>query len=283
MRNLIINILVGCFLTTTSGIFAQEIARYDLTESLDEISGLELLNDSTFVAINDGGNKPVLYVLNLKGKVLKKVKVTDADNKDWEDLAIDGKYVYIGDFGNNGNKRNKLLIYRVKIKDILEKSEVESKKIKFGYEDQTEFPPSKKKFNYDAEGFISQGDSLTIFTKCNTDPWTGKTFIYKIPKEPGTYVAKKQTELFIGPNGWWMDAITAVDKYKGHIYLSTYNRIIILKYANYEYKIIKEILFDDVSQKESLVVYNKKYIFVADENHRVLGGGFLIKYKISYD
>lgn len=276
-------IVIGCFLTTTLPTFGQEVARYDLPESLDEISGLELINDSTLVAINDGGNKPTIFVLNTKGKVIKKVKVTDADNKDWEDLAIDGKYLYIGDFGNNGNKRNKLVIYRVKIKDILSETEIESKKIKFSYADQTEFPPSKKKFNYDAEGFICEGDSLTIFTKCNTDPWTGKAFVYKIPKEPGTYIAKKKSEVFIGPDGWWMDAITAMDKYKGYLYLSTYNRVIILKYANNKYDLVKEVLFDDVSQKESLVVLNKNYIFVADENHRVLGGGYLIKYKLSYD
>ncbi|MEJ6776233.1 MAG: hypothetical protein QNK85_02780 [Crocinitomicaceae bacterium] len=282
MRKLFLNTLI-CFFLTTRILFAQEVARYDLPESLGEISGLEMINDSTFVAINDGGNKPTLFVLSSEGKVLKKVQVVDANNTDWEDMAIDGKFIYIGDFGNNANKRRNLVIYRVKIKDVLNDNEVESKKIKFSYADQNEFPPSKKEMNFDSEGLVCEGDSLIIFTKCNTDPWTGKAFVYKISKEPGTYIAQKKSELYVGPGGWVMDAITAVDKYKGHFFLSTYNRVIILKYANKVYSFVKEIIFDDVSQKESLVVLNKNYILVADEAHRFLGGGFLIKYKASYD
>ncbi len=275
--------MIGCFLATTTTAFAQEVARYDLPESLDEVSGLKLIAKNRFVALNDGGNKATLYVLNLKGELIKKVKVVDAENKDWEDLAIDDKYVYIGDFGNNANKRKKLLIYRVKIKDVLEDKEVESKKIKFSYEDQSAFPPSKKKFNYDAEGFVCDGDSLMIFTKCNTDPWTGNSSVYRISKDPGTHIAKKTKDLYIGPDGWWMDAITAADKFNEYIYLSTYNRVIIFKYANKTFIKVKEMFYDDVSQKESIVVIDENTIFVADENNRILGGGYLLKYKLSYD
>ena len=264
-------------------MFAQEVMRYDLSESLNEISGLEMINDSTFVAINDGGNKPLLFVLNAQGKILKKVKVTDAENTDWEDIAIDDKFLYIGDFGNNENKRKKLVIYRVKIKDVLNEKEVESKKIKFSYADQTKFPPSKNKFNFDAEALVCNENSLIIFTKCNTDPWTGKAFAYKVPKEPGAYAAKKKKEIYIGSNGWGVDAITAADYHKGFFYISTYNRIIILKYANKEYVFVKELFYDDISQKESLVVLTKNSILVADEKHRLLGGGCLIKYKIPND
>lgn len=263
--------------------FAQEIERFELPESLEEISGLKQISKNRLVALNDGGNKATLYVLNLEGKLIKKVKVTDAENKDWEDLAMDDKYIYIGDFGNNANKRKKLVIYRVKIKDVLEDKEVESKKIKFEYKDQTSFPPKKKKLNFDAEGFVCDGDSLMIFTKNNTDPWTGTSSVYRISKEPGSYVAKKSNDLYLGPDGWWVDAVTAADKFNDFIYLSTYNRIIIFKYANNSFKKIKELKFKDVSQKESLVVIDDKTIFVADEKHRVLGGGYLIKYKLSHD
>ncbi|MDG1148362.1 MAG: hypothetical protein P8N52_08675 [Crocinitomicaceae bacterium] len=282
MPNRILNSLVVCFFLSAT-TFAQEVKRYKLSESLNEISGLEQINDSTFVAINDGGNKPIIFLLNAHGKILKKVKVVDAENTDWEDIAIDNKHLYIGDFGNNENKRKKLVIYRVKIKDLLKGKEVESKKIKFSYPDQTKFPPSKKKFNFDAEALVCDENSLIVFTKCNTDPWTGKAFAYKIPKEPGTYVAKKKKEIYIGPNGWGMDAITAADYYEGKFYVSTYNRIIILKYANKKYSFVKELFFDDISQKESIVVLTKNTAFVADEKHRLLGGGFLIKYKIPHD
>ncbi len=283
VKTLLLNIVFGCLSVLVSTSFAQEIERFELPEALEEISGLKRIAKNRLVALNDGGNKPNLYVLDFKGKLIKKVKVTDAENKDWEDLAIDDKYLYIGDFGNNENKRKKLIIYRVKIKDVLEKKEVESKKIKFSYEDQTKFPPSKKNFNFDAEGFVCDGDSLMIFTKNNTKPWNGKSSVYRISKSPGTHIARKSNELYIGPDGWWMDAITAADKFNEYIYLSTYNRVIIFKYAEYKFNELKEVMFEDVSQKESIVVLDKNYIFVADEKHRILGGGYLIKYKLSYD
>ena len=106
---------------------------FHLSEGLSEISGLEFLNDSTLVAINDGGNEPLIYLLDLKGKVQGVVKVENAQNRDWEDLAIDDEHLYIGDFGNNVNNRRDLVIYKVKIADIIAKKSVQAEQITFNY------------------------------------------------------------------------------------------------------------------------------------------------------
>ena len=90
-----------------SNLWAQT---FDLSDELDEISGLEMLNDSTFVALNDGGHEATLYLLNIRGKIIKKVKIENAKNVDWEDIAVDDKNIYIADVGNNTNKRKDLLI-----------------------------------------------------------------------------------------------------------------------------------------------------------------------------
>ena len=44
------------FVLLSFGSVGQKIKKYALSDSLSEISGLEILNDSTLVAINDGGD-----------------------------------------------------------------------------------------------------------------------------------------------------------------------------------------------------------------------------------
>ena len=62
--------------------------------------------------------------LNSNGKI-KKVVVVNAENNDWEDLTADDKgNLYIGDFGNNHNKRKNLSILKIKSKDLKNKNKV---------------------------------------------------------------------------------------------------------------------------------------------------------------
>ncbi|MFN5417228.1 MAG: hypothetical protein ACK5B9_09240, partial [Flavobacteriia bacterium] len=113
---------------------------------------MEVLNDSCLVAINDGGNKPILFVLNFKGEIIHEVNIKDAKNKDWEDLTIDDQgNIYIADIGNNLNQRKDLCIYKVNSDSILFKNELSCEEIIFQYEDQTSFPPNKDQFNFDSE------------------------------------------------------------------------------------------------------------------------------------
>ena len=73
---------------------------------LSEVSGIDIDELGRLWAIEDNGNKDVLYQLDLKGNPVKKLKIENAKNGDWEDLAISQNgTVYIGDFGNNKNNR----------------------------------------------------------------------------------------------------------------------------------------------------------------------------------
>jgi len=250
-----------------------------LPADLSEASGIELLNDSTFVMINDSGNKAELFVLNLDGSLIKKVAVLNEKNHDWEDLTLDGKFLYIADFGNNKNKRKNLVILKVKIVDILAKKEVTAQKIYFSYKEQKSFPPDKKNMNFDAEAIVSIGDSLLILTKVNAVPWTGKSQLYYLSKKPGIYSISKSGELFIGPNGWFVDAITGADYFKGKLYVITYNRKIQLNFAKNKTEIRCEVKFKELTQKEGIVVKSEKDIYIIDEKSSVLGGGYIYKTK----
>jgi hypothetical protein len=250
---------------------------YPLSKKLDEISGMELLNDSTLIAFNDGGNKSEIYLLSLKGEILRTIDVLDTKNNDWEDIARDDEYLYIGDIGNNTNVRKKLSILKIKIADIIARDEVEAEKIKFNYEEQTTYPPAKDSMYFDAEGMTVINDSIWIFTKDRSEPFQGVSHVYKIPVTPGKYTVAASHRLQIGKSGWWKDGITAADYREGKLYLLTYNRYIEFSVANNVIEKTSEFKFGDITQRESIVVLNDDTIFVADEHNPIAGDVRLCK------
>lgn len=265
------------FLFGLSPSLQGEEDEYPLSEKLEEISGLELLNDSTLIAFNDGGNKSELYLLNLKGEILRTIDVLDTKNRDWEDIAIDDEYVYIGDIGNNSNDRENLAILRVKISDILIREEVEAEKIKFSYKEQKSFPPKEKELFYDAEGMTICNDSIWIFTKDRSKPFQGLSKVYKIPTTPGKYEVSVSAEITTGQDGWWTDGITAADFHNDKFYLLTYNRYMVYTLDDGKFELSYQHKFDDIAQRESIVVLTEDVIFVADEQNPLVGGVRLYK------
>ncbi|OFZ56990.1 MAG: hypothetical protein A3D92_20690 [Bacteroidetes bacterium RIFCSPHIGHO2_02_FULL_44_7] len=253
---------------------------FKLSPVLQEISGLESLDGDHFVAINDGGHAAELYVLNLRGEIEKTVKVLGASNQDWEDLTSDGTFLYVGDIGNNLNKRRDLCVYKIPLQDIRQGQEVTAEKIAFNYSEQVAFPPDPDQKRYDAEGLAYYQGSLWIFTKVNDTPWSGKTLIYKLGIQPGNYTLSMNRSIFIGDGGWWSDAVTSADQHGGFFFLTTYNRI--LKYDLGQQPALCTAVynFPESTQKESILIYDE-CSWVADEYQTFLGGGKLYKIPLS--
>lgn len=67
--------------------------------------------------INDSGNGPLLHAVGLNGANLGRVRILNARNRDWEDLAAfvyDGRpYLLIADCGDNESRRKSCFIYVV--------------------------------------------------------------------------------------------------------------------------------------------------------------------------
>jgi len=135
-----------------------------LSNSLHEISGITMLpNDGNIYAINDSGNKNVVFTLNFEGNIQKEILIPNTTNVDWEDLTYDiDNNLYIGDFGNNDNERKNLAIY--KVADIFSETP-QTSKISFVLNDQKKFPPKKKNRNFDIEAFIHRDGYFYLFTK----------------------------------------------------------------------------------------------------------------------
>jgi hypothetical protein len=66
---------------------------------------------------NDSGGEPVLFAVDTAGALRGRVQVAGAKNRDWEDVALGpcpgGECLYVGDIGDNDDKRKDVEVYRV--------------------------------------------------------------------------------------------------------------------------------------------------------------------------
>ncbi len=149
---------------------------------IDESSGLvkSRLWHNVFWTHNDAGDEPRIFPVKRDGRIIKPewaeeyagVKVPDAVNIDWEDIATDNDgNLIIGAFGNNSNTRRDLGVYL--IKEPFPSQAIATRislKIPFYYPDQESIPPKNK--NFDAEAVFWAKGKIYIFTKHRGDDFT---------------------------------------------------------------------------------------------------------------
>ncbi|MDQ6842742.1 MAG: hypothetical protein M3Z92_00115 [Bacteroidota bacterium] len=89
-----------------------------LPSVLHESSGL-CYTDGNLWTFGDSGNLNAIYKIDTAtGAVVQIVIIQNFSNTDWEDIAADSSYIYIGDFGNNDGNRKDLKIIRIKKTDL---------------------------------------------------------------------------------------------------------------------------------------------------------------------
>jgi len=256
----------------------------DLPKKLQEISGTEIVRGSDLIwALNDGGNKPRLYGLSKQGKIMAELKI-DAKNNDWEDLSTDDDgNVYIGDFGNNLNKRKNLAILKVSASDLKSDSLVDIERISFKYPNQFKFPPKKNKMFFDAEAFFFYNDSLYLFTKSRVKNNFGKTNLYKIPAKRGQHLAT-----YIGSYEGCSDLkcwITSADISSDGKKVALLNHKSVILFTNFKGDdflngTLKEYPLEHESQKEGLCFKTNNTLYITDEKAHGAGGN-LYEYDIN--
>ena len=156
-----------------------------LGEELQENSGLIYVENELWIH-NDAGNENEIYRINkATGEIEHTILIANADNEDWEDLAQDNDFIYIGDFGNNDGNRTDLRIFRIP-KINLGNLIVNADVINFEFSDQTDFSQNPNNNDYDCEAFFYHNDSLHLFSK----NWVNqKTRHYTVPAQPGDHIA----------------------------------------------------------------------------------------------
>jgi hypothetical protein len=173
----------------------QEIA--NLPKHIKEASGLAITSKGKLWTHNDGGI-PVLFCLDTLGNVSKTVQLNHP-NAGWEDLTLDKKgNMYVGGFGNNRNDKRTLKIYRIPDPESITEKVVNAQIIQYRYEDQTSYPPPPSQRNFDVDAFIAKDDSLFLFSKNRTSPFTGYSKVYRLSQEPGEQIAVVADSIFLG-------------------------------------------------------------------------------------
>ena len=247
-----------------------------LSKLLSESSGITQLKLNTFWLINDSGNSNELFQIDASGTIIQVVAVTNAFNIDWEDLASDGdSRLFIGDFGNNHNDRKDLAIYSVDTKDI-KNNRVKASKISFFYEDQHQFPPKKKKRNYDVEAFFYHNEHFYLFTKNRSSDFDGTTKLYCLPAIPGSQKAKLVGSFKTCVNEKKCKVTAADINHQGNkAVLLMHDKLLVFS----EFSVddffsgkVKEVKLHHNSQKEAVCFGLDGKLYITDEHIKKTGG-----------
>ena len=169
---------------------------------LKESSGLCLsgLDPSIFWTLNDSGGEPCVFAIDRAGKTRAKVRVRDAANFDWEDIA-QGKdekgapALFIGDIGDNLRIRPSLQIYQISEPEInapgkaVEETNSAAPKIWRVY-----YPDGK----HNAESLLMhpQTGRLYILTKSDDGPSTLYAFPQPLKNDASMVLEKVATVVF---------------------------------------------------------------------------------------
>lgn len=196
MKNSDYNILLlipAIILCAFANAKSEELVPYAQIQSkqIDESSGLvrSRFHPNTYWTHNDSGDKARIFAVTRDGQPIqpewnegnyKGLKVGDAVNIDWEDIAADEEgNLYIAACGNNSNTRKDLAVYKLREPNPKEQITTRSlQTIPFRYPDQKSFPPSQ--WNFDCEAlFFAQG-KLYFLTKHRSDT---RTKLYRLDSE----------------------------------------------------------------------------------------------------
>ena len=161
-----------------------------LPDDIQETSGLIAWGNYLYTH-NDDTDVTLYGIDSTTGDIQNTYDVTGATNIDWEEIAQDENYIYIGDFGNNSNgNRTNLKIIKV-AKEQLLNGNPELEYINFSYSNQTDFTATGgNNTNFDCEAFIVSQNNIYLFTK----QWVNQeTSVYELPKIAGTYTAELKT------------------------------------------------------------------------------------------
>lgn len=256
------------------------IEKANLPSKISGSSGLQETISGNIWTINDHGI-PVLYQLD-KNNSFKVAKTVYLNNKirDWEDLASDKKgNFYIGDFGNNANKRRDLKIYKISNPDSITDKITTAEIISFSLPDQKSFPPKEGNLEFDIEAMIHFNDHLYLFSKSRGVPFTGKVKIYKLKDQPGNQLVELIGSANIGEGQIFENWITGAyfDESRNLLALLSHNHIFFFTcFDNDDFFGGKKFTFklNHFSQKEAICYdYENNQFILSDELTNGIFGG----------
>jgi hypothetical protein len=170
------------------------------TSSIQEPSGLvrSRRHPELYWTHGDHGSTPDLFAITATGELVQSHRITNAENVDWEDIAIDDDgFLYVADFGNNHEDRQEFSIYKIPEPAPRSSGPVPAvSRVRFDYPDRPKSGPQRN-VNFDAEALFHSGGELYVLSKHRADT---KTTLYRVPevKEDARVLLEKITEFDVG-------------------------------------------------------------------------------------
>lgn len=283
--------IVICYLFLNSNfLIAQSLQLRKISKLpslLSETSGIVFIEGFKFWSHNDSGNEPAIFEIDTFGNILRKIFIKNVVNTDWEDITSDeDSNIYIGDFGNNSNNRKDLKIFKIENPNNYTQDSVNAEIIEFYYSNQSEFPPSENQKNFDAEAMIYFKSNIYIFTKNYTNPFTGYTYMYKLPSKAGKFKAELIDSFKTGEGLkelWWVTSATLSPDFTKLVLLSTDKIFVFYDFNNDDFFKGKTKILDlgFVSQKEAVCFVNYEDLYITDEYNQIFDGMNLYKASLS--
>lgn len=270
------HLLVGLSLVSSLAACQQEANVLETIFTFDsqypEVSGMVFKRDQQLLwTLQDSGNPAELIAFNLEGKAVKTLKITQFKNTDWEELAHDAQgNLYIGDFGNNKNKRQDLRIGKINAADLAKDSVAPVQITEFYYPQQKEFPSPKKDGSYDCEAMLVTDAYIYLFSKNKNTGTRGQAIVYRLPNLPGRFAAEKLGE--IKPSGdYTVGMLTgaAMSPDGKTAALLTHHSVFTFDFTQIESPenlVFTRHKLGHVSQKEALTFQDATTILLSDES-----------------
>ena len=282
MKNLSLLLLLSVFTASCQDYGKLQLIA-DLPGLAKEVSGIEKFEGEDLIwLVNDSRNPPEVYAFSLEtNKVEKTIRVKNASNIDWEDLARDTiGNLYVGDFGNNNSNREDLTIYTIAQPGSLEKRRTEALITTFYLEDQEKFPPKEKNLSFDVEAFIYLKGNFYLFTRNRAKKFDGISKIYRLPAQEGHFKAELIGSFKTGNDQSDCQVTSAaIHHATGKIALLSYNKVWIFsdyKDDDFTSGTVTEFKLKHTSQKESICFKSENELYIADERSHGEGGNLYL-------
>lgn len=249
-----------------------------LPPELKESSGLISNNQgATFWSHNDSDGKKIIYEIDSSCKLLRQVFIQNANSIDWEDITQDPSgNMYIGDFGNNNINRKDLTIYKIPNPSLIIEDTIIAESIHFTYLNQFDFPPANDQKNFDMEAMIWYRDSLHLFSKNRTSPFSGYTYHHVLPDKPGQYQTILRDSVVTGLGSMFQNWVTgaALSPNDDKLMLLSYDRGWLFSPFDPEHMLDnpRTIAFSNFSQTEGICFTSNNDLWITDELQSGIGG-----------
>lgn len=281
-----------CSHVAAQGLVATQRKIWNLPSVVPESSGMVMSTNHQIWTHSDSGDPNLLWKVDTLGNVVRTLRIQNAINTDWEDLARDQQgNIWINDAGNNGQGRRDLKMYRIQNPDLHSLDTVQAIVLNFSFEDQTAFPPPVTQHNFDIEAISWFADSLYLFTKDRSTPFTGYTKMYVLPADSGNYIARLVDSFFVDADAQ-RGRITAADIDTSTGTLALLTRAQILCFYNYpgtrffSGSVHRYFFQGRVDQVEALAFVNRNTLYMTDEGspaNNVNGSLYEVKLSQSVD